>query len=101
MTFFNNTPKSHRFYKSALAYLDQHNITYIKTPNTKMQCTIHVQNIETKKMYAITLKLIENKLYATILNFIDNIHAYTRHIDEFEDFTTLIYALRFNLNESI
>ena len=101
MNFFHNTPKSHRFYKMALNYLDQHEINYIKQPNTKMQCIFSVQNIETKKMYNLSLKIIENKLYVSILNFIDNTYAFTRHIDEFEDFTTLIYSLKFEDNETI
>lgn len=101
MTFFHNTPKSHRFYKSALTYLDQHEIKYIKQPNTKMQCIFNIKNIETNKMYTVSLKIMDNKLYATILNFIDDKHNFTRHIDEFEDFTTLVYSLRFNVNESI
>lgn len=101
MKFFNRTPKAHKFYKDALDYLAVHGINYMVIPKRKMLCFISVENVETKKINHVTLKVYQNKLYAIIKNFIKNVNDYEKQIEEFEDFTSIIYHLRFNQNENI
>jgi hypothetical protein len=96
MNFFHNTPKSHKFYAQALKYLDQHEIKYQKLPNYKMKAIAGIQNVHTKKIYNITLKIELNKLYVTVKDFIKGVNDYSRQVEYFEDFTTMIYYLKFN-----
>jgi hypothetical protein len=101
MYFFNKTPKSQKFYTEALKYLDNHKIKYVKFPEYKMKCLVTVKNIETKKTHYLTLKIDQNKFYVTIKGFIEGSADYTKQVEFFEDFTTIVYKLRFDKNNEI
>lgn len=101
MKLFKKSPKAHKFYKDALDYLVNHGINYTTMPNRKMFCYISIENVETKKINHITLRIYKSKLYATIKNFINKATDYEKQIEEFEDFTSIIYHLRFDQNENL
>lgn len=96
MDFFVTKPKAFKFYDEALKYLDQHEIFYSSIGKFKRQIAFAVENVYTQERRHVTLKVSQGKLHAVIKDFVDQNDDYEKHIEHFEEFTSIVHHLKFH-----
>jgi hypothetical protein len=91
MDYIITKPKAFKFFEDALKYLKQHEINYIPIGKFKRQIEFTVENVYTQERKYVTLKIKQGKLYAEIASY-----DYEKHIEYFEEFTSIIHHLKFH-----